>query len=193
MLGPALAVGSYLLGSISSAILLAKRRGIDLREAGSGNPGATNARRVLGEGAGRLVLAFDAGKGALPSLVARATLGADDPWTAATGAAAALGHCFPIWHGLRGGKGAATAAGVLLVLVPPAGVAAAGTYVVLKKLTKRASVGSIGGALVGAGTTWVLLGPASPRSWMATALLALVLVRHADNLGRLVRGEEPPS
>ncbi len=193
MLGPALAVGAYLLGSISSAILLAKRRGIDLREAGSGNPGATNARRVLGEGAGRLVLAFDAGKGALPSLVARATLGADDPWKAATGAAAALGHCFPIWHGLRGGKGAATAAGVLLVLVPPAGVAAAGTYVVLKKLTKRASVGSIGGALVGAGTTWVLLGPASPRSWMATALLALVLVRHADNLGRLVRGEEPPS
>lgn len=193
MLGPALTVGAYLLGSISSALILAKQRGIDLREAGSGNPGATNAARVLGERAGRVVLVADAAKGALPALIARATLGPDDPWTAATGAAAALGHCFPVWHGFRGGKGAATAAGVLLVLVPPAGIAAAGTFFVLKKVTKRASVGSIGGALVGAATTLALLGPTSPRSWMAGALLGLVLVRHADNIGRIVRGEEPPS
>lgn len=193
MLGPALTVGSYLLGSISSALILAKRRGVDLRHEGSGNPGATNVARVLGERAGRLVLVFDAGKGALPALLARVALGPDDPWTAATGAAAALGHCFPVWHGFRGGKGAATAAGVLLVLVPPAGLAAAGTFFALKKLTKRASVGSIGGALVGAGATLALLGPASPRTWMAGALLGLVLVRHADNLGRIVRGEEPPS
>ena len=193
MLGPALTASAYLLGSISSALILAERRGIDLREAGSGNPGATNAERVLGKRAGRIVLAADAAKGALPALVARAALGPDHPWTAATGLAAALGHCFPIWHGFRGGKGAATAAGVLLVLVPPAGIAAAGTFFALKKLTKRASVGSVGGALVGAGVTLALLGPASPRSWMAGALLALVLVRHADNLRRLARGEEPPS
>ena len=193
MLGPAIALGGYLLGSISPGLILAKRQGVDLREGGSGNVGATNVGRMLGKRAGRQVLALDAAKGALPALAARLALGPDDGWTAATGAAAALGHCFPIWHGLRGGKGAATAAGVLLVLVPPAGVAGAATYIALKKLTKRASVGSIGGALIGAGCTLALLGPASPRTWMAGALLGLVLVRHRDNLRRLARGEEPPS
>src|SRR5690606_17231678 len=159
----------------------------------SGNIGATNVGRLLGKRAGRQVLLLDAAKGALPALVARAVLGPDDGWAAATGAAAVLGHCFPIWHGFRGGKGAATAAGVLLALVPPAGLAAAGTYVALKKLSGRASVGSLGGALVGAGCTLALLGPASPRSLMAGALLGIVLVRHRDNLVRLARGQEPPS
>lgn len=193
MLGPALTAAAYLLGSISSALVLGKRHGIDLREAGSGNPGATNAERVLGKRAGRIVLAADVAKGALPALVARTALGPDDPWTAATGVAAVLGHCFPVWHGFRGGKGAATAAGVLLALAPPAGLAAAGTFFALKKLTRRASVGSIGGAIVGAAVTVSRLGPASPRSWMAGALLVLVLARHAENLARLARGEEPPS
>lgn len=193
MIGPALTIGSYLLGSVSPGLLLAKRRGVDLRTSGSGNVGATNVRRILGRAAGRAVLGLDAAKGALPALAARAALGPDHPWTAATGAAAALGHCFPIWHGFRGGKGAATAAGVLLILAPPAGLGAVGGYVLLKKLSGRASVGSIGGALIGAALTPALVGPGSPRTWMAGALLALVLARHHDNLRRLVRGEEPPS
>lgn len=193
MLGPAIALGGYLLGSVSPGLILAKRRGVELRRGGSGNIGATNVGRLLGKRAGRQVLLLDAAKGALPALVARAVLGPDDGWAAATGAAAVLGHCFPIWHGFRGGKGAATAAGVLLALVPPAGLAAAGTYVALKKLSGRASVGSLGGALVGAGCTLALLGPASPRSLMAGALLGIVLVRHRDNLVRLARGQEPPS
>lgn len=193
MLGPALTLGSYLLGSISTGLLLARERGVDLRQVGSGNVGATNVGRALGKRAGRMVLVLDAAKGALPALLARATLGADDPWTAATGAAAAVGHCYPIWHGFDGGKGAATAAGVLLVLSPPAGLAAAGTYVALKKVSRRASVGSLGGALVGAGVTLGLHGPGSPRTWMAAGLLALVVLRHRDNIERLWRGEEPPS
>ncbi len=192
MLGPTIAVGSYLLGSISSGVLLAKRRGVDLHEVGSGNVGATNAGRVLGARAGHLVLALDAAKGALPALAARLTLGPDDPWTAVTGAAAVVGHCYPIWHGFRGGKGAATGAGVLLATVPPAGLAAAATYLVLKKKTRRASVGSLGGALVGAGVTWALHGAGS-RSWMAFGILGLVVFRHHDNIARLIRGEEPPS
>ncbi len=193
MLGPALTVGAYLVGSISTGLLLARSRGVDLRNVGSGNVGATNVGRALGKRAGRLVLALDAAKGALPALAARWTLGADDPWTAATGAAAAFGHCFPIWHRFQGGKGAATSAGVLLVLCPPAGVAAAGTYVGLERLSRRASVGSLGGALVGAIVTSAALGPASPRTWMAGALLGLVVLRHRDNIVRLWRGEEPPS
>lgn len=193
MLGPALTFGAYLLGSISPGLLLARARAVDLRAEGSGNIGATNVARVLGKRAGRTVLVLDAAKGALPALAARLALGPDDPWSAATGTAAVLGHCYPVWHAMRGGKGAATAAGVLLALVPPAGIAAVATYLALKKATKRASVGSIGGALVGAGTTFALLGPASPRTWMAGALFALVLARHRENLRRLAHGQEPPS
>jgi glycerol-3-phosphate acyltransferase PlsY len=193
VLGPAIALGGYLLGSISPGLILAKRQGVDLREGGSGNVGATNVGRVLGKRAGRQVLALDAAKGALPALVARAALGPDDPWTAIAGVSAVLGHCYPIWHGFRGGKGAATGAGVLLATVPVAGLAAAGTYLGLKKVTRRASVGSLGGALVGAGVTWAALGAASPRTWMALGIHGLVIVRHRENLARLARGEEPPS
>lgn len=193
MLGPALTLGSYLVGSISFGLLIAKSRGVDLREVGSGNVGATNAGRALGKGTGRAVLALDAAKGMVPALIARMALGPDDPWTAAVGTAAVLGHCFPIWHGLRGGKGAATAAGVFLVLVPPAGVASAVTYFAVKKATGRASAGTIAGAVVGAGTTLALCGPMSPRSWMAGGILGLVLIRHAGNIKRLIEGTEPRS
>ena len=192
MLGPLLTAGSYLLGSVSFGLLAARRAGLDLRGQGSGNIGATNAGRVLGKKTGRVVLALDAAKGALPALVARAALGPDDPWTAAVGVAAVVGHCYPAWHRLQGGKGAATAAGVMLALHPPAGLAAAATYVALKKATGRASVGSLAGAMVGAGVTWATLGP-SPRTFMTGAILGVVVARHADNLARLVRGEEPPS
>lgn len=192
MVGPALAAGGYLLGSVSFGLLAARRRGVDLRAVGSGNVGATNVRRALGAPTGRAVLLLDAAKGAVPSLAARTLLGADHPWTAASGVAAVLGHCYPVWHGFSGGKGAATAAGVMLALSPPAGLAAAGTYVALKKATRRASVGSLGGALVGAATAWAVHGP-TPRAWMATTILGVVTLRHHDNIARLLRGEEPPS
>jgi acyl phosphate:glycerol-3-phosphate acyltransferase len=193
VLGAVLTAGAYLLGSINFALLAAKKKGVDLREQGSGNPGATNAGRVLGKKIGRAVLALDAAKGALPAAAARASFGAEDPWTAATGFAAVLGHCYPLWHRFDGGKGAATAAGVLLVLAPPAGVAAGATYAIVKKASGRASAGSIAGALVGAGTAAAVYGAHSPRAWMASGLLVLILLRHKENLGRLARGEEPRS
>lgn len=191
MLGPALAVAAYLVGSISFALLAASRAGVDLYAEGSGNPGATNVGRVLGKRTGRVVLVLDLAKGALPAGMAAWLLGLDAPWTAATGVAAVAGHCFPVWHRLRGGKGAATAAGVLLVLVPLAGLGAALTYLVGKRLSKRASVGSLLGALVGAGlSAWLAEGP---RTWMALGIVVLVLARHADNLARLAKGTEPES
>ena len=184
---------AYALGSVSFALLFARRAGVDLRGEGSGNPGATNAGRLLGKKVGRLVLVLDLAKGALPTLVALGLFGLDHPITAVTGVAAVAGHCFPIWHGLRGGKGAATAAGVLLTLVPFAGLAAAATYVGLKRMSHRASVGSLGGALVGAAIALVWLGPMAPRAQMAMGVFLLVTLRHADNVKRLLRGEEPPS
>lgn len=192
MLGPALTAGAYALGSISFGLLAARRAGADLRGEGSGNVGATNVGRVLGKKTGRAVLALDAAKGALPALVAGRLLGPDDPWTAAAGVAAVVGHCYPMWHRLKGGKGAATAAGVMLALVPPAGVGALVTYVGLKKATGRASVGSLGGALVGAAIAHGMHG-LSNRSAMTAAILGVVVWRHRDNIARLIAGTEPRS
>lgn len=191
-LGVALAVLANLLGSVSFAILIGRHYGVDLREEGSGNPGATNAGRVLGKRIGRVILALDLAKGALPAGAAWALFGLTSPWTAIVGGAAAFGHCFPIWHRLRGGKGVATSAGVLLVLVPVAGAAALAGYVALKKATRRASVGSLAAAALGAGASWALLGP-DPRSYLALGLLGLITLRHAANLRRLWQGTEPPS
>lgn len=189
--GPLLAILGYLLGSVSLGLLIAARRGVDLRSFGSGNIGATNVGRALGKPTGRLVLLADLLKGLAPVLAARAVLGVDDPWTGVTGVAAVAGHCYPIWHGLRGGKGAATAAGVLLAAIPVAGVVAALAFLALRKATRRASVGSLGGAVAGAAAT-AAVEPVGPRALMAASVLVLVFARHADNLGRLFEGTEPP-
>ncbi len=191
MLGPGLAIASYLLGSISFGLIAAARAGVDLRAGGSGNVGATNVGRVLGKRTGRVVLVLDALKGAAPVTVGRFVLHLDDEWVAVCGALAVLGHCLPIWHGFRGGKGAATAAGVLLPLVPVAGAAGVATYVALKRVSKRASVGSLAGAAMGAVTaTWATSGP---FVWMAWVIAVLIALRHVDNIQRLLRGTEPES
>lgn len=192
MIAPALVtIGAYLLGSVNFAILIAQRRGVDVRAVGSGNPGATNAGRALGKRTGRVVLLLDALKGVIPVAALRIA-GVDKWWVAAAGVAAVVGHCFPIWHGLRGGKGAATGVGTLVAASPAAGAAAAVTYVVLEKLTKRASVGSLAGAAVGAGLLAAIEG-IGPLAAMGAGVAAIIVLRHVDNIGRLVRGQEPPS
>jgi acyl phosphate:glycerol-3-phosphate acyltransferase len=191
VLGPGLAVVAYLLGSISFGLIAAARAGVDLRAGGSGNVGATNVGRVLGKRTGRIVLVLDALKGALPVAVGHYALHVDERWVAAAGALAVLGHCLPIWHGFRGGKGAATAAGVLLPVLPVAGALGVLGYVALKKATRRASVGSLAGAVVGAITA--SLTATGPFVWMAWVVAGLIVLRHVDNIGRLVQGTEPES
>lgn len=183
-------VAAYLIGSVSFALLAADRHGIDLRHAGSGNPGATNVGRVIGRAEGRRVLVLDALKGALPTLLAIAVVGRGP--AAVVGVAAVLGHCHPIWHRLEGGKGAATAAGVMLVLSPIAGLAAIVTYLVFKRISRRASVGSLAGTIVGS----VLLAHLDDDSLVVAsggAIAALVFWRHHENIVRLLRGTEPRS
>ena len=192
-IGPALAIAAYLVGSISFALLVARRKGVDIYGEGSGNPGATNVGRVIGKTEGRLVLLLDALKGALPYGVARLTLGAEDLWTAVAGVAAVVGHCLPVWHRFRGGKGAAPAAGVMIVAQPIAGIAAVVTYLGLKRVAHRASVGSLVGAVVGCAITVALEGARSSVGAMTIAIAIVVWLRHAENLVRLARGEEPPS
>jgi glycerol-3-phosphate acyltransferase PlsY len=194
LLGPGLALLSYLIGSISFAEIVAKRAGVDIRSEGSGNPGATNIGRVIGKREGRLVLVLDVLKGVVPALLSRALV--DPTWMAAVGFSGTLGHCYPIFHRFRGGKGAATAAGVLLVLVPAAGALAAVTYLVLRKATGRASVGSLAGALVGgvvATAAYLVFALPLPLMIMAWGIAALVFLRHHDNLARLWAGTEPRS
>jgi glycerol-3-phosphate acyltransferase PlsY len=188
-LAVALVVIGYLVGSISFGLLVARSSGVDLRAAGSGNTGATNVGRVVGRRAGRLVLVLDAAKGLLPTLAPRA-VGLEAHWTAAVAVATVAGHCWPVWHGLRGGKGAATAAGAMIVLSWPAGLAAIATYLAAKRATRKVSVGSLAGAVVGALVTGAWEGFA-PATVGATVIAALVWVRHGDNLVRLSRGEEP--
>lgn len=196
-LGLAIVTAAYLLGSVSFGLVIARQKRVDLRRMGSGNVGATNVGRVLGKATGRTVLVLDALKGAVPALVAVLVFGATDPWTAATGTAAVVGHLWPIWHGLRGGKGAATGLGVMLAVVPPAGVLAGLVYVAGKWISGRASVGSLAGAAIGGASAaaWDLWEAQriTPRSWMALVIFCLVAAAHTANIVRLARGEEPPS
>lgn len=191
MLGALLTLAAYLAGSISFGLLLAKREGIDLRSIGSGNIGATNVGRALGHSRGRQVMLLDMLKGFVPVALARWVLDLGWPWVTAVGIAAVAGHVLPIWHGFRGGKGAATAGGVLLAALPPIGGATLLTFVVVRKLSRRASVASLSAATLAVILTLAFDG----RQWpvqLALALWFIVVARHAGNISRLLRGEEPP-
>ena len=189
MVGPALTIAAYLFGSISFGLIFAKRRGVELRSIGSGHIGATNVGRALGKPTGRMVLVLDILKGFAPVALARWAFDLPWPWITAVGLAAAVGHVFPIWYGFRGGKGAATSGGVLLAALPPIGALTLLTFVVVKKWTRLASVGSLSAATVGAALTLVLDGGEWPVL-LATGLWFLVVLRHWGNLIRLLRGEE---
>jgi glycerol-3-phosphate acyltransferase PlsY len=187
-------LAAYLIGSISFAELVARRAGVDIRAEGSKNPGATNVGRVLGKRHGRIVLVLDVVKALVPTLAASFLL--EETEAALTGFLAAFGHCYPIWHRFAGGKGVASAAGALLALAPIAGVLAALTFLLVRKRTQRASVGSLAGAAMGALFSLVLW-QAHFAGWpvfaMATAILVLVVWRHRENIERLRAGTEPPS
>jgi len=191
VLGPALTLAAYLVGSISFGLMFASRQGVDLRSIGSGNVGATNAGRALGKRTGRIVMLLDMLKGFVPVALAHWVFDLSWPWITTVGIAATLGHLFPIWHGFRGGKGAATASGVMLGALPAIGAASLGTFVVVKKLSRRASVASLSAATMAAALAIAVDG----RQWpiqLAVGLWILVVLRHADNIARLLRGDEPP-
>ena len=180
---------AYCLGSVCFGLLFAQRRGIDLRAMGSGNIGATNAGRAMGTSVGRAVMLLDMLKGALPVASAVWLWGCSPIIVAATGVAATLGHLFPLWFGFRGGKGAATAGGVLIAALPIAGLSALGSFVVAKRASGHASIGSLVACLVALAVTWW-----TQESWhsvaMVLALVSLVILRHHENIRRLFAGRE---
>ena len=178
----------YLAGSVPFAFLVARYRGVDLRRVGSGNIGAANVLRTTGVPAGVVALCLDAAKGALAVLVARRLSG--DPVTSvAAGLAAVLGHIYPVWLGLRGGKGVATAAGVFVVLAPIATAIAGAVFALVTWLTRYVSVGSTTAAVTLAVTTAVA---ASREVAVGTGAAAIIIMyRHRGNFARLVSGTEP--
>jgi glycerol-3-phosphate acyltransferase PlsY len=188
---------SYLLGSIPSGFLVARARGVDLRAVGSGNIGATNAMRVLGKPLGIFVLLADAAKGALacafvPALAARVTampLPGDWPVIAA-GVAAILGHNFTCWLRFKGGKGIATSAGVLLVLMPTALGICLAIWLVVVALGRIVSLASVLAAAALPFVVW-LLGRSTPLVIVAAGLGLLAIYRHRANIQRLLKGTEP--
>jgi len=193
----AVAVAAYLLGSIPTGYLVAKARGIDIRSVGSGNIGATNAFRVLGKPAGTFVLLIDALKGyaaaswlvaLLAPLLDVATV--DLNWLRITaGICAVLGHNYTCWLKFKGGKGIATTAGVYLALAPIAVSVALMAWLIVALITRYVSAASIAAAIALPTAVWLtqdsmLLGV------VTTALGALAIFKHRNNIQRLMNGTE---
>lgn len=183
---------SYLLGSISFGLVLARLRGVDLRSTGSGNVGATNAARAMGKRWGVLVMVLDALKAVVPLLVG-ALLFAEDPARdtilAAMATAAFLGHLYPIFHGFAGGKGVATAFGIFLTLEPKAALLGFVTYALAYGLSRISSVGSLLAALLF--PLWLFLTHARLTSYyLAVGLLSMIVLKHRSNIARLLARSE---
>lgn len=182
-----LAILAYLLGSLSFAILLSRLAGgPDPRVSGSGNPGATNMLRVAGKRLAILTLLGDLLKGLLPVLVAH-WLGLGLQQQAWVGLAAVVGHLYPAYFRLRGGKGVATAAGMLLGLSPPAALLALGAWLLTFALTRTSSLA----ALIATPLTLPLLAWQQPAALLPMSVLTgLITWRHRGNLRDLLAGRE---
>jgi acyl phosphate:glycerol-3-phosphate acyltransferase len=191
-----LPLAGYLLGSIPFGILLTRLfGGGDIRAAGSGNIGATNVTRVVGPIPGILTLILDALKGAAAVWLAQHFSGSSASWMTATGFAALVGHCFPVWLKFRGGKGVATGAGVFLALCWPAALGAILLFVLVVAFFRFVSLGSIAAAAAMPLLIYLLWAPrlAPPPSVTigAFAMAMLIVYKHDGNIQRLVEGREP--
>jgi glycerol-3-phosphate acyltransferase PlsY len=184
---------AFLCGSIPFGLLLVRlTSGVDVRRIGSGNIGATNALRAGGRGVGLAVLLLDALKGVAGVVAGRALLPAPaDPLAAALLVLAPVaGHVFTPWLGFRGGKGVATALGVLAVADPRVLAVALGAFVLVALPTRIVSAGSVAAALGAAAGAFALHG-ATPLAWGSAGIALVVLSRHRGNIRRILSGTEP--
>jgi glycerol-3-phosphate acyltransferase PlsY len=178
----------YLAGSVPFAFLLARRAGIDVRLVGSGNVGAANVLRTTGTWRAIAVMGLDVAKGAAAVLVVHLAAGGAS-LTALTGAAAVVGHIYPVWLRFHGGKGVAVAAGVFSVLSPLATGAAASLFLVIVWATRYVSLGSIAATLALPPMAWWAGAPPAVVG-AAAGTGSLILFRHRANLRRLRLGTE---
>jgi glycerol-3-phosphate acyltransferase PlsY len=185
-------LASYLLGAIPTSYLVSRTFArIDLRQHGSGNLGATNLYRVLGWKYAVPVALFDIAKGAIPVLLFAPRVSHSQLFALACGVAAILGHVFSVFVRFKGGKGVATAAGVMLGLTPLALGAAALVWTLVVLLTGYVSLGSIAAAAVLPVAVYLLENPRAPELlWVDVAIAAGVIVLHRKNVQRLLNGTE---
>ena len=194
-------IAAYLLGSIPTGYLVARARGVDIRQVGSGNIGATNAFRVLGKPAGILVLGTDALKGFLAckvvSGVAYSFLSppyqqvpeSRETLAIVAGIAAILGHNYTCWLKFKGGKGIATTGGVLLALMPYALLTITIVWIVVTLATRYVSLGSLAAAITLPFAAWAFAG-SRRLIGVATIMTALAVYKHKGNIRRLLNGTE---
>lgn len=182
---------SYLLGAIPTSYLMVRLvRGQDLRKLGSGNLGATNLYRVLGWRYAVPAGLFDMLKGAVPVLVFGPRAGGSELVPLLLGVTAVIGHVFSVFVGMRGGKGVATGAGVVLGLAPWAFLVALITWAVLVRLTGYVSLGSVVAAVVMPAALYLVYPERRQLLWLFIALAALIVLLHRGNIRRLLDGTE---
>jgi glycerol-3-phosphate acyltransferase PlsY len=178
----------YLFGAIPFGLLLTRAAGLgDIRAIGSGNIGATNVLRTGRKGLAAATLLLDGLKGAAAVLIAGYLAGQDAALWAGLGAI--LGHLFPVWLGFRGGKGVATAYGVLIAAAWPVGLAAGAIWLILAALARMSSLASL--ASLAAAPILAALLANSGVVKLALAIAVLVFIRHHANIRRLLAGTEP--
>lgn len=180
-------IGGYVLGSIPFGLLIARLSGQgDIRAIGSGNIGATNVLRTGRKDLAALTLLFDAGKAGVAALIATHVLGL--PYGAIAGAAALIGHCFPVWLKFKGGKGVATFFGALLATSWPIGLGAGAIWLTTAFLTRMSSMGALTAA--GAAPLIALYTGRTDIAVMAAVMAVVIYIRHRENIGRILKGTE---
>lgn len=184
---------AYLIGSISFAVVVSRMMGLaDPHTYGSGNPGATNVLRTGNRKAAALTLLGDVAKGVVAVLLARwlaSSLGLSQTTVMLVGLAAFIGHLFPVFHGFRGGKGVATAAGVLLALNPLHGLAVLGTWLLVAFTTRYSSLAALVAAVL-APIYWMLFHGIDASTLAVLVMSALLIWRHRSNIDKLLSGKE---
>jgi glycerol-3-phosphate acyltransferase PlsY len=180
------------VGSIDFAVVIARMHGVDIHSVGSGNPGASNVLRSIGRVPAALVLVGDTLKGVIGAAMGMVASGTADPqneWAFLAGLVAVIGHCYPIFHKFKGGKGVATGLGVLFFTVPLVGLIVVVSWLVLVKLTKTASISSL--IVVFAAIPLAMWQGVRGMSLVWLTVTALFVVwRHRSNIQRVLRGEE---
>lgn len=185
-------VAAYVVGSIDFAVVVARMHGVNIHEVGSGNPGASNVLRSIGRWPAALVLILDTLKGVIGAAMGMVASGTDNPlvsWAFLAGLMAVIGHCYPIFHRFKGGKGVATGLGVLFFTVPIVGSIIVVSWGILLKITNTASISSL--IVVAAAIPLAMWQGVTGMSLVWLAVTAVFIVwRHRANIQRVFKGSE---